>query len=55
MVYCRRLPYLRLHGKDADVIGAGTSCGCNSVAEWKLPKLHTWVRFPSPAQEKSPL
>jgi len=23
--------------------------GCSSMVEWKLPKLHTWVRFPSPA------
>ena len=22
------------------------------MAEWKLPKLHTWVRFPSPAPLK---
>ena len=25
------------------------SCGCNSMAEFQLPKLATWVRFPSPA------
>src|SRR3990170_3045865 len=24
-------------------------CGCSSMAEHQLPKLRTWVRFPSPA------
>ena len=24
-------------------------CGCNSMVECQLPKLITWVRFPSPA------
>lgn len=24
-------------------------CGCNSMAEFQLPKLVTWVRLPSPA------
>ena len=24
-------------------------CGCNSMVEWQLPKLHTGVRFSSPA------
>jgi hypothetical protein len=24
-------------------------CGCSSMVELELPKLQTWVRFPSPA------
>src|SRR5436853_7657451 len=27
--------------------------GCNSMVEWQLPKLHTRVRFPSPALSSS--
>ena len=27
----------------------GTTCGCSSMVERKLPKLKTRVRFPSPA------
>ena len=27
----------------------GPNCGCSSMVERQLPKLHTWVRFPSPA------
>ena len=30
-------------------------CGCSSMVELQLPKLLTWVRFPSPAQFGSPL
>jgi hypothetical protein len=28
-------------------------CGCSSMVELQLPKLLTWVRFPSPAPTKS--
>src|SRR3989344_6935407 len=30
-------------------------CGCSSMAERQLPKLHTRVRFPSPAPAKNPV
>jgi hypothetical protein len=29
-------------------------CGCSSMVERQLPKLHTWVRFPSPAPILTP-
>src|ERR1035438_9425916 len=30
-----------------------TMSGCSSMVERQLPKLHTWVRFPSPAPRLS--
>src|SRR5438552_12103030 len=34
---------------------ANRRCGCSSMAERQLPKLHTGVRFPSPAHFKGKL
>ena len=47
LVTCPRLgdPLLKLCQKRAK----SAVCGCSSMVERQLPKLHTWVRFPSPA------
>src|SRR6185503_3891378 len=35
----------------ANCLRIPTRRGCSSMAEHQLPKLNTWVRFPSPAPE----
>jgi hypothetical protein len=39
----------RLANRTSDIEHQKSLCGCSSMAERQLPKLHTGVRFPSPA------
>ena len=44
-----KISYVRLLTIEGNLGKIGHACGCSSMVELQLPKLTTWVRFPSPA------
>src|SRR5271170_5568879 len=50
--FARPTPRAKASGRadtSAECVTKHSERGCSSMVERQLPKLHTWVRFPSPA------